>query len=143
MVAFTLILLGQGTSGGGGGGTNPVITPAGVVTNVGNLTVSNIVYQVTTLTPSTSVNIDFNASGLQTLAIATNVVFTESNAAAGKSVTVVVSNGATQWTLAGPGWTPVGAAFPATIAASKSLVFTITHTGSSTNSGFVATAAQP
>ncbi len=158
-LAAALVVYGQGgNTDGGGGGTNPDITPVtttnaisdaryvlktGNSTIAGNITVSNIVYNVKTLTPGVSVDIDFNGPALQTLANGTNFVFTESNAGAGKSVTVIVSNDANVWTVAGPGWTSVGAAFPISIAASKTLVLTVTHTGTTTNSGYAATAAQP
>ena len=121
-----------------------VIIPAagGTVTN-STLTALNTVYSTTTLTPATSVNIDFNSADIQVLNNATNVTFTESNAGAGKSKTLVIVNDSVARTVTWPAWTAIGSPLPTGLTASKTLVVNILHTGSTEASGLVTTAAQP
>lgn len=72
------------------------------------------------LTYAASVALDFNGGELQTLALTGDVILTTSNLSAGKRMMVAITADGTPRNYTFPGgWTFVGAAAPATIAASK------------------------
>jgi hypothetical protein len=85
---------------------------------------------VTTLGTTGTIDIDFAGADLRTQgALTGNIVFTASNYAAGRSVTIRVTNGGTLRTLGFPaGWKFVGTK-PADIAVSKVGVLTLTSFG--------------
>ena len=91
-------------------------------------------------------NIDFSAVNdtFQSIAALTGAItFTTSNKAAGKSVTIRIINGATLRAFTFPGWTFVGAAAPANIAASKTGILTLTCFGTAESDVIAAWAVQP
>lgn len=99
--------------------------------SVANLVASNLQPNVSTLATTGTVNIDFAGDGFRTQAALTgNIVYTASNYAAGRSITIKVINGATQRTLTFPtGWIFLNGSKPTVILASKTAVLTVTCFG--------------
>lgn len=89
---------------------------AGQVTNV-------------TLPYASTVNIDFNAGGFQTVTLTGNVTFTTTNLVAGRTVVlrVVASGGSRNLTL--PSWVTIGAAAPTAVASGKTGLFVLRSFG--------------
>ena len=108
---------------------------------------AQIVTTVTTLGTTGTLNLDMNASMLQTTGtLAGNITLTTSNRAAGKTVTLRIVNGGTNRTITWPaGWVFVGTApaSPETITANKTAVVTITAFGTADSDIVAAYAEQP
>ena len=98
--------------------TNPVFVNA--FTANGGAEVKNLAIQQEALAYAATVNLDFRTFGAKRLALTGNVTFTSSNLGFGRELLVrIVADGSPR-TLAFPaGWKFVGAAAPASIAASK------------------------
>jgi hypothetical protein len=94
--------------------------------------VATLGYQagITTLGTTGTINLDFAGADFRTQAALTgDIIYTASNYAAGRSITIRVTNGVTLRTLTFPaGWKFVGAK-PTNIAASKVGVLTLTSFG--------------
>lgn len=81
----------------------------------------------TTLTYATSVELDFAGADFQSVTLAGVIEFTTSNLAAGRSKTIRIIGDGSERALTFPaGWIFVGAAAPATLAANKTSVLTMT-----------------
>ena len=105
-----------------------------------------IVTTVATLGTTGTLNLDMNASMLQTTGTLTgNITLTTSNRAAGKTVTLRIVNGGTDRTITWPSWVFVGTApgAPETITANKTAVVTITAFGTADTDIVAAYAEQP
>lgn len=89
----------------------------------------NLRHELLTLTYAASVALDFDASALQTVSLTGNITFTTSNRGAGKRLRVrVVADGSTRnYTF--PGWKFIGGSAPASIAANKTALLTLTGFG--------------
>jgi hypothetical protein len=96
----------------------------------GEATINQIRFPPTTLGTTGTINIDFAGAAHRTQAALTgNITYTASNYAAGRTVTIRVTNGSTQRTLTFPaGWRFIGVK-PANIAANKVGVLTVTSFG--------------
>jgi uncharacterized protein YjiK len=116
---------------------------SGAVTVTPPLVATNIVLTPNTTTYAATTNLDFALNSLTTVTLAGNVTFTTSNLAAGRSVTVRVISDASLRTFAFPGWVFIGAAAPASIAASKTGVLTLTSFGTTDADVVAAWAVQP
>jgi hypothetical protein len=87
-------------------------------------------HELRTLTYAASVALDFDASALQTVSLTGNITFTTSNRGAGKSIRVRVVADASVRNFTFPGgWKFIGAAAPASIAANKTALLTLTGFG--------------
>ena len=105
---------------------------------------ANVKIGHSTLTYGATTNIDLDADGFQTLTLTGNVTFTTSNRAAGRSRTVRIIGDTSLRTFTFPaGWTFVGAAAPASIAANKDAVLTITAFGTADTDVVAAFAVEP
>lgn len=93
------------------------LTSALTVNNT--LTADRTVMTQETVAYAATTNIDFNGKGHQTVSLTGNVTFTTSNRGAGKMVLVRIISDASIRTYTLPAWVFVGAAAPASIAASK------------------------
>lgn len=83
----------------------------------------------TTDVAATTTALDFATEAFKTISINADTTFTASNYAVGRTITVLITNGATQRSLTFPsGWVFVGTK-PSSIAASKKGVLTITSFG--------------
>lgn len=82
-----------------------------------------------TLTYAATVNIDFDSDDYRSLALTGNVTFTTSNRAAPKSVTIKILADGSIRSFTFPSWIFVGAAAPASIAANKTAVLSVTCFG--------------
>jgi hypothetical protein len=112
-------------------------------TNVANtFTAEQSVKSLTVPSATTTAAIDFATEGLKTISIAAATTFTASNYANGRSVTIKVTCDATLRNLTFPtGWVFVGTK-PASIAASKVGILTITSFGTTEDSCVAAWAVQ-
>lgn len=96
-----------------------------------------------TLTYAASTAIDFAGDPLKTVSLTGDITFTTSNKAAAKSVTIrIISDGSIR-TFTFPAWVFVGAAAPASIAASKTAILTLTAYGTNDTDIVAAYAVQP
>jgi len=95
----------------------------------GVTTVKNLQHQVATLVYAASVALDFNAAGLQSVSLTGNITFTTSNRTAGRSLAVrIVADGSLR-NFVFPAWKFIGAAAPASIAANKTAMLSVTCFG--------------
>lgn len=102
-----------------------------------NFTHSTLAYSATT-------NLDFDGDDYRTLELTGNVTFTTSNRAAPKALTIrVIADGSTRTFTFPAGWIFVGAAAPASIAANKEAILSITCFGTTDATIRAAYAAQP
>lgn len=94
---------------------------------------------------SGTVNLDAEALNgtYQVIDLAGAVTFTTSNRAAGRTVTLRLAAGASARTLTFPAWTFVGGPTPASLAASKVAVLTVTFFDGTDAAAVAAWAAQP
>jgi len=98
----------------------------------------------TTLAYAASVVLDFAGADFQTVTLAGVLEFTTSNLAAGRSKTVRIIGDGSERALTFPGgWTFVGAAAPATLAANKTAVLTTTSFSTTDADVVAAYAAEP
>lgn len=96
-----------------------------------------------TLTYAATTDIDFSLADYRSLALTGNVTFTTSNRAAPKTVTVKILADASIRTFTFPAWIFVGNAAPASIAANKTAVLTVTCFGSADTDCVAAYSAEP
>lgn len=97
-----------------------------------------------TLSYDASVVLDFDGNGFQTVTLTGVIEFTTSNLAAGRSKTVRIIGDSSERALTFPaGWTFVGAAAPATLAANKDAVLTLTSFGTTDANVVAAYAVEP
>ncbi len=109
----------------------------------GTTTIAASKYAQTTLTPATSVAINFATADVFTLSNATNVTFTTSNIAAGGSKSLIILNDSTARTVTWPaGWHAMGSPLPSGLSASKYLVVNIYATSTTDASCLVTTVAE-
>lgn len=106
-------------------------------------TFNQLVLPPTTLTYAGTTDIDLDAPAFRTLALTGNVTFTTSNKAAGKSVTVKILADSSVRTFTFPAWIFVGAAAPASIAANKTAILTLTAFSTTDASIVAAYAVEP
>jgi hypothetical protein len=107
-------------------------------------TFSNVQITPSTLTYAATTTIDFSNDGLKTVTLSGNITFATSNLAAGRSVTVRIIGDGSSRTLTFPGtWTFVGAAAPASLAASKTAILTLTSFSTTDANVVAAYAAAP
>lgn len=105
---------------------------------------ANVRVTHSTLTYAGTTDIDLDSDGFQTLTLTGNVTFTVSNRAAGRSKTIRIIGDSSLRTFTFPaGWTFVGAAAPASLAANKAAVLTITAFGTADSDIIAAYAAEP
>lgn len=109
----------------------------------GVTTAKNILSTPTALVYAGSVALDFNGSSYQTISLTGNITFTTTNLAAGKSISIIITSDASIRTFTFPAWIFVGAAAPASIAASKTAVLSLTATSGADGGVIAAYAAQP
>lgn len=113
------------------------------VMNDGRVLAKNLRINHSTLTYAASTAIDFTGDGFQTCSLTGNITFTTSNLAAGRSKTVrIVSDGSSR-TFTFPSWVFVGAAAPASIAANKTAILTLTSFGTTDADVVAAYSVQP
>jgi len=96
-----------------------------------------------TLTYAATTDIDFTLADYRSLALTGNVTFTTSNRAAPRTVTIKILADASIRTFTFPAWKFVGAAAPASIAASKTAVLTVTAFGTADTDIVAAYAVEP
>jgi hypothetical protein len=116
----------------------------------GTLTAANVGALPLTFTPGNltygaTVNLDMAAlsGSYQTLTLTGNVTFTTSNRAAGRQVTIRILSGASSRNFTFPAWVPIGlTSLPASIAANKTAILTLTFFGSADTDCVVAYAVQ-
>jgi hypothetical protein len=96
-----------------------------------------------TLTYAATTDIDLDTNGFQTVTLTGNITFTTSNRAAGRSKTIRIVGDSSLRTLSFPGWTFVGAAAPASLAANKDAILTITAFGTADTDIVAAYAVEP
>jgi hypothetical protein len=96
-----------------------------------------------TLTYAATTDIDLDTDGFQTLTLTGNITFTTSNRAAGRSKTIRIVGDSSLRTFTFPGWTFVGAAAPASLAANKDAILTITAFGTADTDIVAAYAVEP
>jgi hypothetical protein len=97
-----------------------------------------------TLTYGASVALDFDGNGFQTCSLTGDITFTTSNLAAGRSKTIrIVGDGSLRSFTFPGGWTFVGAAAPASLAANKVAVLTLTSFGTTDADVVAAYSAEP
>lgn len=104
--------------------------------------------QVAALTPTTgTVDLDLavvNGLFLTHGALTGNITYTSSNRGAGRTVIIRIVNGGTLRTFTFPsGWVFLGAAKPASIAASKTAVLSVTWYGTADSDAVAAYAVEP
>lgn len=98
-----------------------------------------------TLTYAATTNIDFanTVDDFRTVTLTGNITFTTSNLAAGRSRTIRIIGDASLRTFTFPAWKFVGAAAPASLAASKIGILTLTAFGAANADVVAAYAAEP
>lgn len=101
----------------------------------------------TAITPTTgAVALDFAAldQGVHLHGPLTGAItYSTTNLAAKRSITIVITNGATLRAFAFPAWIPLGAALPASIAANKTAVLTVYSPGTTDAACVASYQAQP
>lgn len=103
-----------------------------------------IVFGHSTLTEASPTVIDFSSDPYRTLTLTGAVTFSTANRVAAKSVTIKIIAGASNRNLTFPGdWIFVGAAAPASLAANKIGILTVTCFGTADADVVAAYAAQP
>jgi hypothetical protein len=96
-----------------------------------------------TLTYAATTDIDLAGDAFRTLTLTGGVTFTTSNRAAPRSVTLKITGGASDRSLAFPAWVFVGEAAPTSLAANKTAVLTITAFGTADTDIVAAWVVQP
>lgn len=98
---------------------------------------------VTTLTPATSVAIDFTGTVYQYLIVTNDTTFTGSNLGAGRAIALKLFAGSTNYNLTFPAWAFIGNTAPATISSNKTAVLSVTAFDANTTNVVAAYAVQP
>jgi len=107
------------------------------------LTVSRAIITQTVLTYAASTAINFDLNSFRTIALTGDITFTTSNLAAGKSVSLKILADGSIRNFTFPAWIFVGAAAPASIAANKTAILTLTAFGAADANVVAAYAVQP
>jgi len=111
---------------------------------VGTLvTLDQLILTQSSLTYGATTDIDFDLKAFRALALTGNITFTTSHKAAGKTVTLKILADASVRTFTFPAWIFVGAAAPASIAANKTAILTLTCFGTADTDIIAAYAVQP
>jgi hypothetical protein len=118
-------------------------TMTGALTVQDFVTLYNLAFTQAALTYAATTDIDFNGRGQQTLSLTGDVTFTTSNRAAGKSVSLKILADASIRNFTFPAWKFVGAAAPASIAANKTAILTLTSFGANDSDIVAAYAEEP
>lgn len=140
---------GTGLSGGGNLTTDRTITisPSALAgdSNFTSTFAAKTPTVGTSLGTTGTVNLDMSALNdtYQSISASGAITFTTSNRAAGRSVTIRILAGASSRNLTFPSWVFVGSAAPASLAANKTGVLTLTLFGTADTDGVAAWAAQP
>lgn len=116
---------------------------ADIPSTLNTTTFPNVIITPTALSYSATTDIDFDGNGFRTLSLTGDVTFTTSNKAAGKTVTVKILADSSTRNFTFPSWHFVGAAAPASIAASKTAVVTVTAFGTLDTDCVAAYAVEP
>lgn len=132
----------KGADGAGGFVPGDYVLKAGS-TMTGPLVYTKLIPGITALVYAASVDLDFDETDFQTLSLTGNVTFTTSNLAAGRTVTLKILSDASIRTFTFPAWIFVGTAAPASIAASKTAILSLTAFGATDASTVAAYAEQP
>jgi hypothetical protein len=98
---------------------------------------------VSNLTWASTVDLSFNSAPYNYLIVTNNTTFTSSQLGAGKTITVKMFAGTTNYTLTFPTWTFLGAGAPSQIASNKTGVLSITAWDGNTTNVIAAWAVQP
>jgi len=110
----------------------------------GELSSENTKLDVESLAYAASVDLDFLEGGLKTVSLTGNIQFTTSNKASGRMLMVrIVADGSGRNYTLPAGWTFVGSAAPASIAAGKVGVLSLTCFGSNDSDVVAAYAEEP
>lgn len=97
-----------------------------------------------TVTFASTTNINFNGKTIQSIALTGDITFTTSNVTIGKGVVVKLTSDASIRSFTFPGtWTFIGTTAPASIAASKKAVLSLTAFGSGDSNVIAAYAVEP
>lgn len=116
------------------------ISPALTTPALSGPTITNATYPVSAQSGTV---LDFSGDPYKTYTLAANTTFTTSNLAAGKSLTVRITGGASLWTTTFPAWTFVGSTAPANVAIGKVGILTITSFGTTDANCVAAFSVQP
>lgn len=111
--------------------TNEFLVTAIAGANLGTPTLSNLVFVPGTTTYGASVALDCNGAGYQTISLTGNLTLTSlTNQAAGKSLTIrLIADGSLRTLTFPANWKFLGVGRPASIAASKTAILTLTAFG--------------
>lgn len=110
----------------------------------GELSSENTKLEVEALSYGASVALDFLEGGLKTVTLSGNIEFTTSNRASGRMLMVrIVGDGSSRTFTLPAGWAFVGSAVPASIAASKVGVLSLTCFGNNDSDIVAAYAEEP
>jgi hypothetical protein len=96
-----------------------------------------------TITYAATTNLDLSLTSLQSVSLTGSVTFTTSNKAAGRSKTVRIIGDGSIRTFTFPAWKFIGAAAPASLAATKTAILTITAFGTADTDIVAAYAVEP
>ena len=141
-VTATQRILGRNTAGAG---DPEEVTIAQLLAWIGSLpvTLERLVMTQSPLTYAATTDIDFDLADVRTITLTGNVTFTTSNKGAGKTKTLIITCDGTGRNFTFPAWIPLTVALPASIAANKVAVLTLTCTGTTDGSIVAGYAVQP
>lgn len=132
------------TTGNGSSLTGLTQSQISGLTTTDRASFANVRPTHSTLTYAGTTDIDLDGNGFQTVTLTGNITFTTSNRAAGRSKTIRIIGDSSLRTFTFPGgWTWVGAAAPASLAANKDAILTITAFGTADTDIIAAYAAEP
>lgn len=132
------------TTGNGSSLTGITQSQVSGLTTTDRASFANLRPTHSTLTYAGTTDIDLDGNGFQTLTLTGNVTFTTSNRAAGRSKTIRIVGDSSLRTFTFPaGWTWIGVAAPASLAANKDAVLTITAFGTADTDVVAAYAVEP
>lgn len=131
------------TTGNGSSLTGLAQSQVSGLTTTDRASFANIRPTHSTLTYAGTTDLDMDGNGFQTVTLTGNVTFTTSNRAAGRCKTIRIVGDTSTRTLTFPSWTFVGAAAPASLAANKDAVLTITAFGTADTDVVAAYAVEP
>lgn len=99
----------------------------------------------TGLATTGTVDLDVTAlhNTIQTITLTGNIIFTTSNRAAGKEITIHLSAGGATRTITWPSWTAFGVVLPTSLASGKEFLVSVTFLGTTDASGKAAWTVTP
>lgn len=127
---------------GANGATRPRTVYVGTSVVIGGVAAATVDTH-STLTYAGSTAIDFTSDDYRTITLTGNITFTTSNRAAARSVTLKIIGDSSSRTFTFPAWKFVGSAAPASIAANKIAILTLTCFGSADTDIVAAYAEEP